>query len=49
LLGPLADERLWACQRGHRVRFTTAAAIVHEPLEAQDKKRLLRHQMQMAG
>jgi DNA replication protein DnaC len=33
---------LSACQRGHRVRFTTAA-VVHELLEAKDEKRLLRY------
>lgn len=40
---------LAACQRGHRVRFTTAAALVHELMEARDEKRLLRFQKQMAG
>jgi DNA replication protein DnaC len=40
---------LSACQRGHRVRFTTAAAVVHELLEAKDEKRLLRYQKQMAS
>jgi len=40
---------LSACQRGHRVRFTTAAAMVHELMEAKDEKRLLRFQKQMAG
>ena len=40
---------LSACQRGHRVRFTTTAAMVHELLEAKDEKRLLRYQKQMAG
>jgi DNA replication protein DnaC len=40
---------LSACQRGHRVRFTTAAAMVHELIEAKDEKRLLRYQRQMAG
>ncbi|MGA2347785.1 MAG: IS21-like element helper ATPase IstB [Candidatus Sulfotelmatobacter sp.] len=40
---------LSACQRGHRVRFTTAAAMVHELMEAKDEKRLLRYQKQMAG
>ena len=40
---------LSACQHGHRVRFTTAAAMVHELLEARDEKRLLRYQKQMAG
>jgi DNA replication protein DnaC len=40
---------LSACQRGHRVRFTTAAAMVHELMEAKDEKRLLRYQRQMAG
>jgi DNA replication protein DnaC len=40
---------LSACQRGHRVRFTTAAAMVHELVEAKDEKRLLRYQKQIAG
>jgi DNA replication protein DnaC len=40
---------LAACQRGHRVRFTTTAAMVHELLEAKDEKRLLRYQKQMAS
>ena len=35
---------LAACQRGLRVRFTTAAALVNELLEARDEKRLLRYQ-----
>jgi len=38
---------LAACQRGLRVRFTTAAALVHELLEAQSEKRLLRFQRQL--
>ena len=40
---------LSACQRGHRVRFTTAAAMVHELMEAKDEKRLLHYQKQMAS
>lgn len=40
---------LAACQKGYRVRFTTAAALVHELIEAKDEKRLLRYQKQMAG
>ncbi len=40
---------LAACQRGHRVRFRTAAAMVHELMEAKDEKRLLRFQKQMAS
>jgi len=39
---------LAACQRGIRTRFATAAAIVHELIEARDEKRLLRLQKQMA-
>ena len=31
------------------MRFTTAAALVHELMEARDEKRLLRFQKQMAG
>lgn len=38
---------LAACQRGMRVRFTTAAALVHELIEARDEKRLLRFQKQL--
>jgi DNA replication protein DnaC len=40
---------LAACQRGHRVRFTTAAALVHELMEARDEKRLLRLQKLLAS
>ncbi len=39
---------LAACQRGIRVRFTTAASLVHELIEARDEKRLLRHQKNLA-
>ena len=39
---------LAACQKGYRVRFTTAAALVNELLEARDEKRLLRLQRQLA-
>lgn len=37
-----------ACQGGYRVRFTTAAALVNELLEARDERRLLRFQKQLA-
>jgi DNA replication protein DnaC len=40
---------LAACQRGHRVRFITAAALVGELIEARDEKRLLRFQKQIAA
>jgi DNA replication protein DnaC len=40
---------LAACQRGLSVGFTTAAAVVHELIEARDEKRLLRLQRQLAG
>ena len=40
---------LAACQRGMSVGFTTAAAPVHELLEARDERRLLRLQSQLAG
>ena len=39
---------LAACQRGLSVGFTTAAALVHELMEARDEKRLLRLQRQLA-
>ena len=39
---------LAACQQGFRVRFTTAAALVHELIEARDDKRLLRYQKNLA-
>src|SRR6266699_6105892 len=39
---------LAACQKGVRVRFTTAAALVHELIEARDEKRLLRYQKHLA-
>ena len=40
---------LAACQKGLAVTFTTAAALVHELLEARDEKRLLRLQRQLAA
>jgi DNA replication protein DnaC len=40
---------LAACQHGHRVRFTTAAALVHELIEARDEKKLLRFQKKIAS
>ncbi len=39
---------LAACQKGLAVGFTTAAAMVHELMEARDEKRLLRFQKQLA-
>ena len=39
---------LAACQKGLSVGFTTAAALVHELMEARDEKRLLRMQKQLA-
>ena len=39
---------LAACQKGLSVGFTTAAALVHELIEARDEKRLLRLQSQLA-
>ena len=38
---------LAACQKGLTVRFTTAAAIVHELMEARDERQLLRLQKQL--
>ncbi len=38
---------LAACQKGMSVSFTTAAALVHELMEARDERRLLRVQKQM--
>ena len=40
---------LAACQQGQTVAFLTAAALVHELLEARDEKRLLRLQRQLAS
>ena len=37
-----------ACQKGLSVGFVTAAALVHELIEARDEKRLLRLQRQLA-
>jgi DNA replication protein DnaC len=39
---------LAACQRGLSVGFTTAAALVHELIEARDEKRLLNMQKKLA-
>ena len=38
---------LAACQKGLKVRFITASALVHELIEARDDKQLLRFQKQM--
>ena len=40
---------LAACQRGLSVGFVTAAALVHELLEAREEKQLLRMQKKLAG
>ena len=40
---------LAACQKGHSVGFTTAAALVHELMEARDERRLLRLQKNMVS
>src|ERR1700751_1090888 len=40
---------LAACQKGLSVGFTTAAALVHELIEARDDRRLLRLQRQLAA
>ncbi len=40
---------LAVCQKGLSVGFITAAALVHELMEARDEKRLLRLQKQLAG
>ena len=39
---------LAACQKGMSVGFTTAAALVHELMEARDERRLLNLQRQLA-
>ena len=40
---------LAACQKGLTVGFITAAALVHELIEARDEKRLLRFQKQLVS
>jgi DNA replication protein DnaC len=40
---------LAACQKGLKVRFITASALVHELIEAADEKHLLRLQKQLAS
>jgi DNA replication protein DnaC len=40
---------LAACQKGLKVRFTTAASLVHELIEAADERRLQRLQKQLAS
>ena len=40
---------LAACQKGLKVRFTTAAALVHELIEAADERRLQRLQKTLAA
>ena len=39
---------LAACQRGMSVGFTTAAALVHELMEAREERRLLNLQRQLS-
>jgi DNA replication protein DnaC len=45
---PAAPVGQGTCQQGYRVRFTTAASLVHELVEAKDEKRLLRFQKQLS-
>jgi len=40
---------LVACQKGYRVRFTTAASLAHELIEAKDERRLMRFQKMLSG
>jgi DNA replication protein DnaC len=40
---------LAACQRGFRVRFTTAASLAHELIEAKDERRLMRFQKMLSS
>ena len=40
---------LAACQKGYKVRFTTAASLVTELMEARDEHRMQRHLKQLAG
>ena len=40
---------LAACQKGLKVRFTTAAALVHDLIEAQDERKLQRLQKQLTN
>jgi len=40
---------LAACQKGFRVRFTTAASLAHELIEARDERRLMRFQKMLAS
>ena len=40
---------LAACQKGVRVRFTTAASLAHELIEAKDERRLMRFQKMLSS
>ncbi len=40
---------LAACQKGFRVRFTTAASLAHELIEAKDERRLMRFQKMLSS
>jgi DNA replication protein DnaC len=40
---------LAACQKGYRVRFTTAASLAHELIEAKDERRLMRFQKMLSS
>jgi DNA replication protein DnaC len=41
--------RLAACQKAFRVRFTTAASLAHELIEAKDERRLMRFQQMLSS
>lgn len=40
---------LAACQKGYRVRFTAAATLAHELIEAKDERRLMQFQKMLSG
>ena len=40
---------LAACQKGFRVRFTSAASLAHELIEAKDERRLMRFQKMLSS
>ena len=40
---------LAACQKGFRVRFTTASSLAHELIEAKDERRLMRFQKMLSS
>ena len=49
IIGIALAMGLAACQKGFRVRFTTAASLAHELIEAKNERRLMRFQKMLSS